>query len=89
MLFRSVSQSRYGSAGARRLEDYDELRKKLDTSAETLRKSVERERWECHQLAETVTDDHRLSYVECPRCGSHIADAIAARGAMCGPEEEG
>lgn len=57
----------------------------LDAARE---EGAQRERWWCRELAETVTDDHRLPYTECPRCGSHIADAIASRGPMLAPEGE-
>lgn len=65
--------------------DIERLAAALDEARE---EGAQRERWWCRELAETVTDDHRLPYTECSRCGSHIADAIASRGPMLAPEGE-
>jgi hypothetical protein len=56
---------------------------------EAEKRGAERERWECHLIAASELDYCGSGSEDfCPRCGSHIADAISARGPMRGPEEE-
>lgn len=81
--------SEWARKSAKRLMDSficDDVASALDEARE---EGAQRERWACHQLAAmasencgSITDDF------CPRCGFHVADAIAARGPMLGPEEE-